>query len=151
MPSQSFSHTGAYQEWTVPAGVTSIDVDLYGAQGKDRSTGVGGRGARMQATVAVPPGEVLRVYVGGQGGGGANTSAGFNGGGEGGTSSGQGGGGGSGHEHGDAAPQGACHGGVLLQLCESVAAGPLTGRGGGDRSLGEVGVPESDRAHASPR
>jgi hypothetical protein len=78
------------QTYTVPVGVTSITVDVYGAQG-----GLGynvpnvgaGQGGRVQATVAVTPGEVLNIFVGGQGGAGGTTvggTAGYNGGGTGG-------------------------------------------------------------------
>lgn len=50
--------------FTVPAGVTQLTVDLYGAQGGGNRAG---RGARVQATLAVTPGEVLQVNVGGRG------------------------------------------------------------------------------------
>jgi hypothetical protein len=74
--SATFSFTGAAQSWTVPAGVSSIAVDLYGAQG---GGGVfGGPGGRVRAILAVSPGDVFQVNVGGAGGW---NGAGFNGGG----------------------------------------------------------------------
>lgn len=99
----TFNYTGAMQTYTVPPGSFSITVDVYGAQG-----GLGynvplvgaGLGGRVQATVAVTPGEVLNIYVGGQGGPGGTTiggTAGYNGGGTGGGwSGGRSGGGGGG-------------------------------------------------------
>jgi hypothetical protein len=101
----TFTYTGGTQTYTVPVGVTSITVDVYGAQGGFgyNVPNVGaGLGGRLQATVAVTPGEVLNIYVGGQGGPGGTTiggTAGYNGGGVGGGwpggRSGGGGGGGS--------------------------------------------------------
>ena len=73
--SATFSFTGGAQSWTVPSGVTSITVDAQGAQGGGT---YGGFGARAQATIAVTPGAVLQVNVGGTGQVG---NGGFNGGG----------------------------------------------------------------------
>ncbi|MBV9597363.1 MAG: hypothetical protein JOZ87_10890 [Chloroflexi bacterium] len=60
------------QSWTVPPGVTSATVVLLGAGGGDGSSQVlpvaGGRGAFVQATLGVKPGETLQVRVGGRGG-----------------------------------------------------------------------------------
>jgi hypothetical protein len=53
--------------WTVPAGVTSITVKAYGAQGggvAEFGQGVGGHGAEVRATVAVTPGQVITYVVG---------------------------------------------------------------------------------------
>jgi large repetitive protein len=86
----TFNYTGGVQTYTVPVGVTSLTVDVYGAQGgfgynvPNVTPGLGGR---VQATLAVTPGEVLNIYVGGQGGPGGTTvggTAGYNGGGTGG-------------------------------------------------------------------
>ena len=62
---------GVPQTWTVPPGVKSITVDVYGAQGggflnafEDR----GGLGGHARATFTVTPGEMLQVNVGGRGG-----------------------------------------------------------------------------------
>ncbi|PJB14368.1 MAG: hypothetical protein CO118_08960, partial [Flavobacteriales bacterium CG_4_9_14_3_um_filter_32_8] len=59
---QTFNFTGALQTWTVPAGVTSITVDVKGAQG---GGAYGGNGGRSQATITVIPGQTLNIYVGG--------------------------------------------------------------------------------------
>ena len=81
--------------WTVPAGVTSITVDVQGAAGGQNSVESvpsagftvvdrAGYGARVQATLAVTPGQVLNIYVGGIGPTGitgSNVPGGFNGGG----------------------------------------------------------------------
>lgn len=72
----TFNYTGAIQTWTVPPCVTSINVIVAGAKG---GGGAGGNGARITATLTVTPGQVLNIYVGGQGGCG-NSSGGWNGG-----------------------------------------------------------------------
>ena len=76
-PATTFSYTGTVAQYTVPAGVHYVVVDTWGAQG-------GGLGGHAGGTIAVTPGEVLPVRVGG--------SNGFNGGGAGGTFGGNGGG-----------------------------------------------------------
>lgn len=86
----TFNYTGSMQTYTVPIGVTSITVDVYGAQGGfgyNAPNAIPGRGGRVQATLAVTPGEILNIFVGGQGGPGGTTvggTAGYNGGGTGG-------------------------------------------------------------------
>jgi hypothetical protein len=94
---QKFDEVGAHQ-WTVPANVCSITVEVWGAEGGDgalgtfifaSSTGVnddgvnaadsdteiadpgdasGGKGGYASATIPVTPGETLTVNVGEQGG-----------------------------------------------------------------------------------
>ncbi len=55
---------GSAQYWTVPSGVTSIRIEAFGAQpGSD-----GGLGGEASGTLAVSPGQVLSVLVGGHGG-----------------------------------------------------------------------------------
>ena len=66
-----FNYTGSAQTFTVPADVTSILVDGYGASGMTR-TGYGGngdqgKGGRVQTNLSVTPGDVLNIYVGGTG------------------------------------------------------------------------------------
>jgi hypothetical protein len=61
---QTFSYTGAVQTWIVPAGVTEIEIETWGAQG---GGALGGLGARIKGTVSVTPGETLKYVVGGQG------------------------------------------------------------------------------------
>lgn len=82
-----FSYTGSAQTYTVPAGVTSIAVDMQGAAGGNDfyTYGFGGFGGRVQGVIPVTPGQVLNVYVGGKGGNGSSSSTtaatgGFNGG-----------------------------------------------------------------------
>ena len=62
-----FAYTGAVQTWTVPAGVTSIDVDVFGSHGTSGTYGRAnhGTGGRVQASMGVTPGQVLNIYVGG--------------------------------------------------------------------------------------
>jgi hypothetical protein len=68
--SQTFSYSGSIVNWTVPVGVTSVDIETWGAQGGNGNGGAGGLGARMKGTFTVTPGQVLKVLVGGQGGSG---------------------------------------------------------------------------------
>ncbi|MDB4515850.1 glycine-rich protein, partial [Akkermansiaceae bacterium] len=58
-----YHYTGGVQTFTVPAGITSISVDAYGASG---TTGAGqaGKGGRVQANLTVTPGDTLYLYVG---------------------------------------------------------------------------------------
>jgi streptogramin lyase len=80
-----FNYLGAQQNFTVPAGVTQLTVDAYGAAG-------GAGGGYVQATIPVTPGESLAVLVGGAGAGGVvgggGGAGGFNGGGVGGPAGG---------------------------------------------------------------
>ena len=64
-----FNFTGAAQNWTVPAGVTEIYVDMAGAAGgSSGGGGTSGSGARVQAMLNVSSGESLGIDVGGQNG-----------------------------------------------------------------------------------
>lgn len=65
MPSQTFTYSGNVQNFFVPAGVTSLSVDVQGARG---GSGFGASGGRVQGSVPVTPGEELYIYVGGQAG-----------------------------------------------------------------------------------
>jgi hypothetical protein len=81
---QTFVYTGASQQLVVPAGVTQIVVDAYGADGGRGSIAAGGLGGRVQATIPVTPGETLTITVGGAGldrAGVFGQAGGFNGGG----------------------------------------------------------------------
>src|SRR6266536_5395217 len=60
----SFIYTGASQTWTVPSGVSSIQVDAWGAQGGDPN--YGGLGGHVTATIPVTPAESIQINVGGQ-------------------------------------------------------------------------------------
>lgn len=103
-PTTTFSFTGTPQTYTVPAGVTQLHIVANGAGG---GTAVGvaavspGKGGTVSADLAVTPGQVLNIFVGGKGPSGTTTSTftpgGYNGGGNSGQSapnlSGGGGGG----------------------------------------------------------
>jgi hypothetical protein len=82
----TFNYSGAAQSWTVPLGITSVSVTVYGAQGSNGNQ-LGGAGGTSTGTMSTTGGETLYVYVGGQ--------AGFNGGGAPGTAGGGYGGGAS--------------------------------------------------------
>jgi hypothetical protein len=66
-----FNFVGHSQAWVVPPGVTTITVDLRGAEGGAdplQPDIVGGRGGRVVTAIATTPGETLTIYVGGRGG-----------------------------------------------------------------------------------
>ncbi len=100
----TFSYTGGAQTYTVPAGVSAVTVLVQGAEGGLNSdepdfSDVAGKGGCVRAIIAVTPGQVLQVNVGGRGRNGTATAGGaggFNGGGNGsyGVSTYSGGGGG---------------------------------------------------------
>ena len=97
--SQTFDFTGAPQQLTRPACVTSIHVDVQGgAGGASSSAGAGGLGGRVEATLPILSSDVITVFVGGAGGVGGATPGpgGFNGGGAAGNLTAQAGGGGGG-------------------------------------------------------
>ncbi|MDI6788540.1 MAG: glycine-rich protein, partial [Planctomycetota bacterium] len=125
----AFDYTGSQQTWVVPAGVTSITVDVLGAKGGNGSSGgVGGNGARVQTTLSVTPGQTLYIYVGGQS---SNASGGYNGGGTGGNL------GGSSYAGGGGGASDIRQGGTILANRVVVAGGG--GGGGGAQSGGPSG------------
>jgi hypothetical protein len=72
-----FNYTGGVQTWVVPAGITSVQVTCYGAQGGSNGIGFsGGLGGEANGDLSVNPGDVLYIYAGGSG-----ASGGWNGGG----------------------------------------------------------------------
>jgi hypothetical protein len=84
--SQTFDYTGGVQTWTVPAGVTQVTLDVFGAKAGDESA-IGGNGGRATVAIAVTPGETLTIVVGGMSQSpflGGSPNGGFNGGGNGG-------------------------------------------------------------------
>lgn len=86
----TFFFTGSVQTFTVPPSVDSILIECFGAQGgssNDRSptNGAGGLGGFTSGKLPVTNGQVLNIYVGGEGD--VNGTGGFNGGGQGGTGS----------------------------------------------------------------
>ncbi len=93
----TFNFTGAMQTFTVPCGVDTLFVQAWGAQGGSGATGggavaggSGGLGGYAEGFLVVTPGDVLNIFVGGQG---ATPTGGFNGGANGGTQNAGGGGG----------------------------------------------------------
>lgn len=63
----SFGFTGKEQSWVVPAGVSRITLECYGASGGN-SNNIYGRGARMRTQHDVVAGTTLTIIVGGAGG-----------------------------------------------------------------------------------
>src|SRR5687768_12598485 len=59
---------GVPQYFSVPPGVTQLQVEIIGADGGNAETATtttdGGRGARIQATLNVVPGQLLTIYAG---------------------------------------------------------------------------------------
>src|SRR4051794_16012733 len=85
-----FNPTGGERTYTVPAGVYSVHVVATGGRGgTPTGGGTGGVAATVTSNLAVTPGEVLYVDVGGDANGAGN--GGFNGGGNGGVNGGGGG------------------------------------------------------------
>ncbi len=72
-----FGFTGIMQTWTVPANIDTLDFNLVGARGGYRNGGIGtpGKGAMVKGKLAVTPGQVLNVFVGGVGATGSSTGA----------------------------------------------------------------------------
>ncbi|MCC6601387.1 MAG: PKD domain-containing protein [Crocinitomicaceae bacterium] len=64
---QTFLYTGEIVNWQVPSGVTSIDIEAWGAQGGSTNSYQGGLGAYIKGTFVVTPGQLLKVLVGGHG------------------------------------------------------------------------------------
>lgn len=60
----TFDYSGAVDSYTVPAGITSISIQAYGAQGGNDN---GGLGAGIYGEFVVSPGDVLNIIVGQQG------------------------------------------------------------------------------------
>lgn len=83
----TFNYTGSAQTFTVPAGVSTVNIVAKGASGYTAGSYAGGRGGSASGDLAVTPGETLYIYVGGAGtvaiGNQVVTGGGFNGGGNG--------------------------------------------------------------------
>ncbi len=79
-PSVDFVYSGAPEPYIVPAGVTSIRVLAWGAEG-GAGGDPGGLGGEAIATLPTTPGERLEVRIGGRGGTSSDTTGGgYNGG-----------------------------------------------------------------------
>ncbi len=66
----NFDFTGFDQTYTVPAGVNSITIKMWGAGGgggDNNNTGPGGGGAYVNGSICVTPGEPLTIVVGARG------------------------------------------------------------------------------------
>lgn len=77
----TFNYTGSMQSWSVPAGISTLKLDVWGAQGGGSSGGLGGFAS---GELSVTSGDSLYVYVGGAGKDGPasqNVTGGWNGGG----------------------------------------------------------------------
>lgn len=86
LPDTTFRYTGGAQAYVVPDGVVALVVDVAGAAGAGAAPNgpdPGGWGGEVAGVLAVRPGQVLTVVVGGSG-----AKGGFNGGGAGGASAG---------------------------------------------------------------
>ncbi|MCG8574024.1 MAG: T9SS type A sorting domain-containing protein [Flavobacteriales bacterium] len=62
-----FTYSGTIETYTVPPGVSNIQIECWGAQGAGDNGTTGGLGAYMSGTFAVTPGQELKILVGGQG------------------------------------------------------------------------------------
>ena len=79
-----YNYTGATQQWTVPAGVTSVNFEIAGARGQSSNEAgydggypsAGGKGGSVSGDLQVTPGDTLYINIGG--------TSGWNGGGNGG-------------------------------------------------------------------
>ncbi len=83
--SQTFTSLGGPTNFTVPAGVSSVTIECWGAQGgTGNGSQPGGLGGYAKGTLSVQSGSTLYVYVGGQngtnGGGTGSTTGGYGGG-----------------------------------------------------------------------
>jgi hypothetical protein len=59
----SFGGIGPPNAFPVPQGVTHLTIQAFGGPGRSSSTGPGGLGGSVTATVSVTPGEILYVVV----------------------------------------------------------------------------------------
>ncbi|MGE5416831.1 MAG: Ig-like domain-containing protein [Acidobacteriota bacterium] len=66
-PSVQYDFTGDVQTYVVPAGVTQIKADLWGASGKSMDGFSPGKGGYTSGIINVTPGQTLYIYVGGTG------------------------------------------------------------------------------------
>jgi gliding motility-associated-like protein len=135
----TFNFTGAVQNWTVPPCVTSITVTARGADGGGAN---GGNGAQVNGTLAVTPGQILQIRVGGSG---TCPTSGYNGGGIG--------------RNANSVANGSCGGGGATDLRIApyalanrviVAAGGGGMGGGTSDGIGGVGGCANGIAGASP-
>lgn len=132
--SQTFSFTGSEQTWTVPSGVDTVTVDVWGAQGSNAGDGNGGHGGHVKGTLSTTPGETLYIYVGGQG---SVPAGGWPNGGRGGEDSSPWGGGGGGSSD-------------IRQGGNAVSNQVVVGAGGGGAGDSDGNGPDGDGADGGP-
>jgi hypothetical protein len=85
--SKTYTYTGAVQTLTIPPCITTLTIDMAGAQGgcdyslysSTTYTSSINWGARLQSVVSVTPGTVLNIYVGAAGANGTSSSGGTGG------------------------------------------------------------------------
>lgn len=83
LTTDTYVYTGAPQYFVIPAGVDTVILDAWGAQGNFNALNVaGGLGGYATGKLAVSAGDTLWIFVGG--GGTVTTAGGYNGGGAGG-------------------------------------------------------------------
>ncbi|MCH7519377.1 MAG: hypothetical protein IH964_10185 [Candidatus Dadabacteria bacterium] len=63
----TFNFTNGQQSFVVPAGVFSIHIQVWGAEGASGTGGPPGLGGFAEGDLAVTPGQTLGIFVGGQG------------------------------------------------------------------------------------
>lgn len=74
-PNGATERTGSIQSWTVPACVSVITIEAWGAEAGSHNDGtLGGRGAYIKGTFNVTGGSVLQIVVGKKGENGTGTS-----------------------------------------------------------------------------
>ena len=73
-PGQTFDYSGQTATYVVPPGVTQLAVNARGGAGTGETTAAYYNGAEVDGTMAVTPGEVITVGVGGIGGDGHCTN-----------------------------------------------------------------------------
>ncbi|HTT90874.1 MAG TPA: MBG domain-containing protein [Acidimicrobiales bacterium] len=138
----TFPETGSTEPWTVPDGVSSLSVTLYGANGGGASGATGGSGARVEATVSSSPASALTVNVGGSGVAGPDGFAGYGGGGYGGEVDSGGGGGATTISEGATSVLVAGGGGGGGNFGSNLSGGPplvVGGNGGNADTAGQAG------------
>ena len=82
----TFNFTGGVQTYTVPSGIFEVQIEALGGAGQvmtleQYDPSIGGLGGRATGALAVTPGQVLNIFVGGAG---IDGAGGYNGGGVGG-------------------------------------------------------------------
>ncbi|WP_244929314.1 invasin domain 3-containing protein [Nocardioides sp. W7] len=130
----TYRFTGTQQTFTVPEGVSQVQVEAVGAAGGDGIDSVvshGGRGAVVTGSLAVTEGQTLYLWVGGEGGSSAAGGArGWNGGGQGSQSNTRGGGGGG------ASDVRTCP--AAVAGCDSIGSRVLIAAGGGGAGVADA-------------